>query len=142
MDLMTRARFPAGRLGAINGYTWLVGRRKTFSSEELFPLHRVARQDAGAQRVRRYARFQGLSQIKNRSLTLCGYHRCNEDPAPRSFPPIDAPQVLASLTGRLCKFLKQGAVLNATNRFRSVICGSLGSGKHTQRTAVMQAIYS
>ena len=60
--LMRVARFPAGRMGAINGYRFVVERRKTFRPEELKPLGAVARTD-GSRRVRDDARFH-LNRLK------------------------------------------------------------------------------
>jgi hypothetical protein len=55
-DLMTTARFPAGRLGAINGYRWVVQQRGTSTDAELAPLRRVARNDKSL-KVRENAKF-------------------------------------------------------------------------------------
>jgi hypothetical protein len=62
VDLIAHARFPAGRLGAINGYQWLVEHRKTFLPVELTPLHKAARSDP-SEKVRSLARFH-LNQMK------------------------------------------------------------------------------
>jgi hypothetical protein len=54
--LMMEARFPAGRMGAINGYRWIIQHRKTFDAEELRPLRVVARNDK-SDKVRSNAKF-------------------------------------------------------------------------------------
>jgi hypothetical protein len=56
IELMASARFPAGRLGAINGYRWLVAHRRTFSHAEFEPLSRAAQNDP-SERVRGWAKF-------------------------------------------------------------------------------------
>jgi hypothetical protein len=54
--LMRSARFPAGRLGAINGYRFIVQRRGTFTPEEFSPLRAVAHRDK-SKKVRDDAEF-------------------------------------------------------------------------------------
>lgn len=65
-ELIKDARFPAGRLGAINGYAWLLNQRKTFSSEELAPLRMAGRNDPSA-KVRQNAKFH-LGMIKKERI--------------------------------------------------------------------------
>lgn len=54
--LMRTARNPAGRLGAINGYRFIVQRRKTFTAEEFAVLGVVAERDKNL-KVREQAQF-------------------------------------------------------------------------------------
>jgi hypothetical protein len=54
--LMRTARNPAGRLGAINGYRFIVQRRKTFTPEEFAVLEAVAERDKNL-KVREQAEF-------------------------------------------------------------------------------------
>lgn len=54
--LMRTARNPAGRLGAINGYRFIVQRRKTFTAEEFAVLNTVAERDKNL-KVREQAEF-------------------------------------------------------------------------------------
>lgn len=63
--LMMTAKFPAGRMGAINGYRFVVERRKSFTTGELSPLRIVARSDKSS-KVRGYAKFH-LSRLREMS---------------------------------------------------------------------------
>jgi hypothetical protein len=54
--LMKSARFPAGRLGAINGYRFILQRRRTLTTEELAPLLAAASRDKSS-KVRDDAQF-------------------------------------------------------------------------------------
>ncbi len=54
--LMRTARYPAGRLGAINGYRFIVQRRKTFTAEEFAVLRAVAEREKNG-KVREQAEF-------------------------------------------------------------------------------------
>jgi hypothetical protein len=65
LSMMINARYPAGRLGAINGYRFIVQRRKTFTNAELTPLRKLARSDP-SKGVRDEARFEvrRLSELR------------------------------------------------------------------------------
>jgi hypothetical protein len=61
--LMRMARYPAGRLGAINGYRFIVQRRRTFTAEEFAPLIVVSRRDK-SRKVREQADFD-LNRLRS-----------------------------------------------------------------------------
>jgi hypothetical protein len=62
VDLIARARFPAGRLGAINGYSWIANHKENITRADLAPLNRAARYDP-SERVRTQARFE-IDRVK------------------------------------------------------------------------------
>jgi len=64
--LMKSARFPAGRLGAINGFRFIIQKRRTFTADELLPLRSLARSDK-SRAVRKLARFHmdRLMELRN-----------------------------------------------------------------------------
>jgi hypothetical protein len=64
--LMMSAKFPAGRMGAINGYRFVIERRKTFTTEELSPLRAVAKSDKSA-KVRQDAKFH-LARLRKMAI--------------------------------------------------------------------------
>jgi hypothetical protein len=61
--LMRTARYPAGRLGAINGYRFIMQRRRTFTAEEFALLSAVARSDKSG-KVREQADFD-LNRLRS-----------------------------------------------------------------------------
>jgi hypothetical protein len=61
--LMRTARYPAGRLGAINGYRFIMQRRGTFTAEEFAPLSAAARSDKSG-KVREQADFD-LNRLRS-----------------------------------------------------------------------------
>ena len=54
--LIATARYPAGRLGAVNGYRFIMQRRKTYTAKEFGVIRRAARTDTSL-RVREAAAF-------------------------------------------------------------------------------------
>ena len=56
IKLMAQAKYPAGRLGAINGYRFIVEHRRTFTEEEIRPMRITARKDK-SEKVREQAQF-------------------------------------------------------------------------------------
>ena len=64
IHLIANARFPAGRLGAINGYSWLVQYMQATTRAGLAPLKSAARNDP-SKSVRDQAKFE-ISSIKER----------------------------------------------------------------------------
>jgi hypothetical protein len=71
--LMTSARFPAGRMGGINGYRFIVQRRETFVEDELRPLRSLVRTDK-SQTVREGAKFHldRLIKLRNAASSIKG----------------------------------------------------------------------
>jgi hypothetical protein len=70
---MKMARYPAGRLGAINGYRFIVQRRKTFTAEEFAPLSAAAH-SVSSRKVREWARFhlERLRSMQGGSVASAG----------------------------------------------------------------------